>query len=1670
MAFGGFGKNSGPSTPPGAQNPFAHFPRAPSPSSPPQLSPRSSEPPLRWGEIRASSFKDSGAQTHQRPPVLLPLAASSNSRTGAPEKPAGVQYSKRTNSPYSQSPDEIPKNSRSVMESPIDLPTSYVAPYRARSTPLVFQNNGYVGGKQLQSKEVHQRPFSSPVWSNQSNPPSHYTNRPAKEGISSVSKTGGTYQSGPMFQAKHADVPLPKRTRSPTLSPTSGFSPENTVFHSDGHKRSVIDYRDLDAPEEIPSPPLAFESSFTSRDSSHPSAGNQKPLPSSTMWVNQSKSSSSNTTRPVEEDMPSVLTTRGPYQSGRTPQTKHADSPLPKRTRSPTLPSSSEGFEQNSVSESDGHRRTPDFQSHRQSLRSGQTNSDEAAMDKPVHFPAVKRTKIPVPSSSDQVFQENLDSAQEIEREIHAKAKRLARFKDELSQPVQSHSTMKNQRAPAKRQHQSALDKQKFSEDSTMDVMGDAAGANGFSEYEGRASSSSIVGLCPDMCPESERAERERKGDLDQYERLDGDRNLTSAFLAVKKYNRTAEREAELIRPMPVLQKTMDYLLDLLGEPYNDRFLGLYNFLWDRMRAIRMDLRMQHIFNLEAITMLEQMIRLHIIAMHELCEYTKGEGFSEGFDAHLNIEQMNKTSVELFQLYDDHRKKGINVPSEREFRGYYALLKLDKHPGYKVEPAELSLDLAKMTPELRQTPEVLFARDVARACRTGNFIAFFRLARKASYLQACLMHAHFSKLRTQALASLHSGLQINQGIPITHVAKWLGMEEEDIGNLLEYYGFSVKDFEEPYMVKDNAFINVDNDFPVKRSKLVDRKRSSMIVSDVSSPSLTELSAAEEVKELRLKKGPEPVSTPSQPVVPVSTSQFLDEEMHDLGTILSPKSSMRKHMQKKSIDPMTPDEKMDVHDINVASSSPLVLDFTNSSYDRQQIRVESPRKPKYDPVFRNSFGRSIKNDLQATAPITSETAEEQRYPVLHDSVVHTPIPQSVFTEDLENEEPTGFLEEDKSDEATESYYAREVAEAKLKLILRIWKRHTAKKRELREQKQLAANAALTLLSLGPPIWRCEAQAGNYGTFNIDHIMSQRHEIQERSWSVLNPSDVVAPKLAEKNPDAKCLCWKIVLCSQEETMPGDSTKLQNEASMSTAGSWLHSKLLPANNDGDRNLLVSSRGLAIWRSWFPGQSGVDLTCCLSVIKSSTFEDLDKAMIGSSAVLFLLSEHIPLELQRKRLHDLVMLLPSGSRLPLLILSGSGKDESPLSTISKDLGLHDIDKSRVFTFYIIFLKDKDTKELDGFFSDEHLREGLEWLASESPPQVAVSRTKTRELVRSHLNSTLEVLDEIDTHRIGPNNCISAFNEALDRSMEEVAAAVHANPTGWPCPEIDLLEESSDEYRATAWYLPSIGWSSASRTEVLMSAMSHSKLPTLEDDLSWLSGGLNFSDDIENQKSRLESCLINYLTETSQMMGITLAQREASIMLQKCTGLQLHNMTYYIMPNWVSIFRRIFSWRLTNLTTGEVSSTYVLAQQHYSSARSSEVLNNSEVEVTTFLPPYIVHPSFDELVEVGYHLQEFGPNHTEYEAFRPHSPMAPDGANVATYNGNAILMANQEQSAQDSILTSNDHPTAEENDDVGQLMHATKATATKQADTLSKLLEKCNIVQNRIDKKLSIYF
>ncbi|KAK1425002.1 hypothetical protein QVD17_20344 [Tagetes erecta] len=1158
------------------------------------------------------------------------------------------------------------------------------------------------------------------------------------------------------------------------------------------------------------------------------------------------------------------------------------------------------------------------------------------------------------------------------ERELQAKVKRLSRFRDELSQPEPSDTVSRNKRS--QQADFLGMDKRKFVVEASDATTGHVRNSNLQTDGEDQESSTVIIGYCPDMCPEQERAERERKGDLDQYERLDGDRNHTTESLAVKKYTRTAEREASLIRPMEILQKTMDYLLSLLNQPYDDRFLGLYNFLWDRMRAIRMDLRMQHIFNLGAITMLEQMIRLHIIAMHELCEYTKGEGFSEGFDAHLNIEQMNKTSVELFQLYDDHRKNGIEVPTEREFRGYYALLKLDKHPGYKVEPSELSLDLAKMTPGIRQAEQVLFARNVARACRSGNFIAFFRLVRKATYLQACLMHAHFGKLRTQALAALHSGLQNNQGIPVTQVSKWLGMEEENIEVLLEYHGFSIKEFEEPYMVKEGYFLNGDGEYPLKCSKLVHLKRSTTIAEDVQSSTLPA-----HLTESLSPKGL-PVDNMQQES-PKGKTQFIanvsDNHVTDNGGVSSAKNDVR--LLQPMLSPVADDGSLseDHPHLEVASLSPRDIFKTNSSFKSVST---SFMKPSYDKQFRNSLEKHHQPNIFTNNVFVEALPDVQ--PVEQD-----PMSQPTFSS-VEDVEPEIVVQQAANEieiEIDNSSVDEQVAEAKLKLMLRLWRRRAAIKKDLREKKHMSANAALSSLSLGPPMRHYKEQLKVAGDFDIDRVMCERYEKQEKLWSRFNVSNVVSATLGKRYRYPNCICWKLLFSS-----------LDSEVSNLGPASWLRFKLMPEvtfNDDDDDDLVASLPGLAIWKKWDFGKSSSDLTCYLSVIRNiqSDNQIQEEAVLGASGVMFIASEYILWEAQKIRLHNLVSLIPHASRLPLVIVS----DSSP-STIIENLGLNQVDQSKICSFSIV-----ESKKLD----DDSLRKVLEWLASESPIQSVVRCVKTRELVMSRLHFD-------DAHKTSPALCISAINDALDESINEIGDAAKSNPASWPCPEVSLLDFHV--------HLPSVGWSSASRIEPLVQALNKCKLPNV--DMSWFS----LIDDIKDQKIQLELLLVTYL---SPLMGSPLAEKEAYTLVQTCVGLELHGSTYSLVPKWTTIFRRIFNWQLTGLSNGVFATAYVLERHH----NSSQTFNDDDESCN------LTSPSLDEMMQV---------------IARPSLELDLKAA-AAVCDPPPPPAVEVEMVVVDSVV-------AEE--------EKYESKANENERSLSRLLEKCSIVQDMIDNKLSLYF
>ncbi|KAJ6800285.1 SAC3 family protein B isoform X3 [Iris pallida] len=1607
MAFAGFGKNSGPSVPPRGPIPFGSFP------SPPNPNPNPNPNIDRTTPVIAAT----------RPMVWQRLRAS-------PPKPERTATSPNWGN-QSKQPLSLPITNHqrlspvaakgTVYDASANLPTKETSPFaskRTRSLPLSSHEDDILE----QYNPAHDRRSTvSPNWGNESKQP---VNRPSitnNQRFSPVIADGTAHNSGDKFPTKPTIFQAANRSLSPPSSNEEDilglYTPANhTARRYDVSPPKVRSRKNSPVADSVGSQRLHIANSSNS-----PSANQRSDIMGSSFVAHAAASLSPPST-------------------------------AAKRARSPPL-----------------------------------LDTDAFSTESPIHLDA--------------------------EREMQLKAKRLARFHTELSQPLETVHDRVRDKFSGNKQDQAPFTPMKNADKLVEDAR-EVATVGTISDNEALGSSTIVVGLCPDMCPELEREERERKGDLDKFERLDGDRNQTNKFIAVKKYNRTAEREPDLIRPLPVLQMTLDYLLNLLDQPYDENFLGIYNFLWDRMRAVRMDLRMQHIFNHKAILMLEQMIRLHIAAMHELCEYKKGEGFSEGFDAHLNIEQMNKASVELFQMYEDHRKKGKYVPTEKEFRGYYALLKLDKHPGYKVEPAELSLDLAKMTPEMRCTSEILFAREVARACRFGNYVAFFRLARKASYLQACLMHAHFAKLRTQALASLHSGLQNNQGIPISHVVIWLGMEGEYVDSLLEYHGFSLRRYDELYMVKEGPFLNSDTDFPTKCSQLVHLKKSRRIVNDVKScptlsevtggrksvsdvinmvnhrisPSKTEVWTNVDGEEMLENKAKSTVRTITQPWQlhegpPIAISNKETDRKNSAAWTVSQSRQLHERppvaISNKRADRKIAEGTFSIRNIDKGLQTEATVAILNREYDHEMVEVSLKGASSIiegESVLDQEKYAEDGPTVEITGPVRWTSMDRPALPKPEECIDQAGVTastnvDSIDVNSLPRRDVDKFLENRAS--ILVSQQKDEALREKLKIIIRKWKRGSSMLKKAREHKAFLANAALSSLSLGPPVRRkTEVQLSNAsGEINIDFIARERYVRQRTSWAMLNVSEVIAPILCARNPFAKCICWKALILGQENDTESQTYNL--------ASRWLVSKLMGTGMVSENELVVSMPGISIWKKWFVSQFSPSQTCCLSVIReiklNNNLEVLeDDILDGSSCFMYLVSENIPWEIQKFRLHKLLASLPSGYRLPILILnsdSGNIDTADPSYTMSR-LGLHETDNTSISSSSVVFLTGSSySGHANSFFDDNQLREGLQWLANHSPVQPTVHLVKTRELVLSFMKRSLETLENMNVKEVNPDHCISSFNEALNRAAEEIVAAASANPNHWPSPELNLLDDSSDEQLIADMNLPSVGWSSVERIKSTVVSIKGCSLPSFPSDISWMSKGCPIGIEIENQKLAIEECLISYMTRSLRLLNADLATREASVMLQQGAGLELRDSCIHIVPRWLMIFRRIYNWQLMRLAGKGISESYVLVQTDPTNLLQMDAVTPSKSAdtVVKYLHSYFccedyqpqTRLSLDELVEVSCSV--------------PLSSQQPISGLERTSIPSDEIIRNVGSPAEANIGAGKDDDEeyirlSNSSSDVDINEQSQVSPLGSSNSRLAKLLEKCNHLQDVIDSKLAIFF
>ncbi|WOK99066.1 SAC3 family protein C isoform X2 [Canna indica] len=296
-----------------------------------------------------------------------------------------------------------------------------------------------------------------------------------------------------------------------------------------------------------------------------------------------------------------------------------------------------------------------------------------------------------------------------------------------------------------------------------------------------------LVGTCLEMCPAKERAQRERLRDLSVFERLDGDPARTSPSLAVKKFCRTISNVDVLesdIRPLPVLQNTLKYLMDLVSSSEHS-FEVIHDFVFDRTRSIRQDLSMQNITDDQAICMYEEMVKFHIVS-HKRLSRCLGKSDLSSL-SHLNIEQLMKCLVTLYKLYDINRKSRLLHKNEAEFYSFYVLL----HLGGKIPKMgdSLSLWYRQLTLPVFQSNEMRFARALIRYSHVGNYKRFFNsLEAEASELQLCLVEPFLNEIRAQAILYVnYSGYKLHP-YPLMHLSNILRIEESELEDLCHVCG------------------------------------------------------------------------------------------------------------------------------------------------------------------------------------------------------------------------------------------------------------------------------------------------------------------------------------------------------------------------------------------------------------------------------------------------------------------------------------------------------------------------------------------------------------------------------------------------------------------------------------------------------------------------------------------------------------------------------------------------------------------------------------------------------------------------------------------------------------------------------------------------------------------
>ncbi|XP_045516000.1 germinal-center associated nuclear protein isoform X2 [Pieris brassicae] len=263
-----------------------------------------------------------------------------------------------------------------------------------------------------------------------------------------------------------------------------------------------------------------------------------------------------------------------------------------------------------------------------------------------------------------------------------------------------------------------------------------------------------IIGTCYTMCPQDEIWLRKREKLIHILEVV-GDN-----FKLVKSYSRSAADAniavPSLLRPYSVLKKTVNYLLHEVGKQTNVPVIVIYDFLNDRLRAVRQDMTIQRLLPEQCMELLEPIIRFHVYFAYRLCEKAINE-----FDPVLN----NKLLLECVKWF-------LSCADEMD--------RLNRC--FNTHKTALSLDLLNLEDSKTMCDRVL-VECLYILCNIENYQPLVRYLGLPSYIKRnslqIMSSAYNSKQLTVPTTILQDWMLFNSVVDVTECCKHYGLNVDN---------------------------------------------------------------------------------------------------------------------------------------------------------------------------------------------------------------------------------------------------------------------------------------------------------------------------------------------------------------------------------------------------------------------------------------------------------------------------------------------------------------------------------------------------------------------------------------------------------------------------------------------------------------------------------------------------------------------------------------------------------------------------------------------------------------------------------------------------------------------------------------------------------------------------